>query len=125
MDRAVRMARRRLRIFVTALNHPGPGQRDFEVKKPFVQGDRVEHIWLSHVTCSGRRFCGRVDNTPQEIKGLKLGMRVSVNPDEITDWMFVDNGKLVGGYTIRVLYEGLSPDEKKNFEKEAAFRIEP
>ncbi len=125
MDHAVRMARRHLRRFITALQNPAAGQRDFEVKKPFVQGDRVEHIWLSGVQYSGKRFHGRVDNAPQEIKGLKMGSRASVNPDEITDWLYVDNGKLVGGYTIRVLYDDLPPDRKKEFENNADFKIEP
>jgi uncharacterized protein YegJ (DUF2314 family) len=125
MDRAVRMARRHLRVFITALEHPAPGQSDFEVKKPFVQGDHVEHIWLSGVRYTGKRFHGRVDNMPQEIKGLKMGTRASVNPDEITDWLFIDNGKLMGGYTVRVLYKDLSPERKKEFEENADFKIEP
>ncbi len=125
MKRAVRMARKHLRVFITALEHPAPGQSDFEVKKPFVQGDHVEHIWLSHVRYSGRRFHGSVDNQPQEIQGLKMGMRVSVNPNEISDWLFLDNGKLVGGYTIRVLYNDLPPDRKKEFMTEADFKIGP
>ena len=125
MRRAVRLARKHLRVFITALEHPAPGQHDFEVKKPFVQGDHVEHIWLSHVKYSGKRFHGFVDNKPQEITGLKMGMRVSVNPNEISDWLFLDNGKLVGGYTIRVLYSDLSPERKKEFTERADFRIEP
>jgi len=125
MDRAVRLARKHVRVFITALEHPAPGQVDFEVKKPFVQGDTVEHIWLAHVRYSGKRFHGLVDNRPQEIKGLKMGTRVSVNPNEISDWLFVDNGKLVGGYTIRVLYKDLPPDRKKEFETQADFKIEP
>ena len=53
-----------------------------------------------------------------------MGDRVSVNPNEITDWAFVENGRLVGGYTIRVLYSELSPERRKALEAEARFRIE-
>ena len=124
MDRAVRMARRHLRTFITALQNPSAGQRDFEVKKPFVQGDHVEHIWLSDVQYSGKRFHGRVDNKPQEIKGLKMGTRVSVNPDEISDWLYVDNGKLVGGYTIRVLCTSCNATAKQRMERQGKFTVD-
>ena len=125
MRHAVYLARKHVRVFIAALRNPKPGQADFEVKKPFVQGNHVEHIWLAKVTFSGGRFHGYVDNHPQEITGLKLGQRVSVNPDEISDWLFVDNGKLVGGYTVRVLYHSLTPDRQKEFTEQADFKIEP
>jgi uncharacterized protein YegJ (DUF2314 family) len=52
-----------------------------------------------------------------------MGDRVSVNPNEISDWAFVENGRLVGGYTIRVLYTELSPEGRQALEKEARFHI--
>lgn len=124
MKRAVHQARRTVGVFIQALVRPVAGERDFEVKKPFVQGDVVEHLWLSDVSFSGNRFHGYVDNRPRKIKGLKMGARVSVNPNEISDWAYVDNGRLIGGYTIRVLYSELSAKDKAALAKEARFRIE-
>jgi len=123
MRDAVHTARKTVGTFIAALQHPSPTQHDFEVKKPFVQGTEREHIWLSDVTFSGNRFHGRVDNHPIKIKGLKIGERVSVNPNEISDWAYVDNGNLVGGYTIRVLYKELSPERRKELENENRFHI--
>jgi len=123
MKKAVRQARRTVGAFIQALQHPAAGQSDFEVKKPFRQGDVVEHMWLSDVWFSGNRFHGYVDNMPRKVKGLKMGDRVSVNPTEISDWAFVQNGQLVGGYTIRVLYAELSPEGRQQLEKEARFHI--
>lgn len=124
MRRAVHEARRTVGYFIAKLGHPAAGESDFEVKKPFRQGDVVEHMWLSDVTFKGNRFHGYVDNVPRKIKGLKMGDRVSVNPNEISDWAFVENGRLIGGYTIRVLYSELPPEGKAALEKEARFRIE-
>ena len=92
--------------------------------KPFVEGNDVEHIWLSDIEFSGGRFKGKVDNTPMKLHGIKIGQVVSVNPDEISDWAYVDNGKLVGGYTIRAHYNQLTPDQKKEFLREADFKLE-
>jgi uncharacterized protein YegJ (DUF2314 family) len=124
MKRAVHEARRTVGVFILALQHPAAGQHDFQVKKPFRQGDVVEHLWLADVTFSGNRFHGYVDNHPRMIKGLKMGDHVSVNPNEISDWAFVEKGRLVGGYTIRVFYWELPPDRRKALEAEARFRIE-
>ena len=93
MHRAVIEARKTVGKFITALKHPAPGQQDFEVKKPFVQGNQVEHIWLSDVRFVGNRFQGQVDNQPRKILGVKVGQLVSVNPNEISDWLYVDNGE--------------------------------
>ncbi len=123
MHQAVIKARKTVGKFIGAVKHPATGQTDFEVKKPFVQGNEVEHIWLSDVQFTGSRFQGRVDNTPRKIRGLKVGQLVSVNPNEISDWVYIDNGKLVGGYTIRAHYNQLTPEQKKEFDRQADFRI--
>jgi uncharacterized protein YegJ (DUF2314 family) len=123
MKKAVAEARGNLHVFIAALNDPAKGQHDFEIKKPFIKDGQVEHIWLSDVRYSGHRFHGRVDNTPHKIKGLKFGDRVSVNPNEISDWAFVDHGKLVGGYTVRVVAKNLTPEERRAFENETKVRI--
>ena len=126
MERATNHARRTVGQFIAALQHPQPGQKDFQVKKLFVakDGSQSEHIWLADVHFTGNRLHGVVDNKPDYIKGLKVGARASVNPDEISDWSYVDNGHLVGGYTVRVIYSELSPQEKQDFEKAAGFHIE-
>jgi uncharacterized protein YegJ (DUF2314 family) len=124
MHLAVKEARKTVGKFIAALEHPAAGQEDFEVKKPFTQGDQVEHIWLSDVRFVGNLFQGRLDNQPRKISGLKIGEMVSVKPNEISDWLYIDNGKLVGGYTVRVHYSELSPQQKQEFDRRADFRIE-
>jgi uncharacterized protein YegJ (DUF2314 family) len=124
MHRAAQEARKTVGKFITALAHPAPGQEDFEVKKPFIEGNQVEYIWLSDVRLVGNRFQGRVDNQPRKIAGPKLGQIVLVKPNEISDWLYIDNGKLVGGYTVRVHYNELSPQQKQEFDRTADFKIE-
>jgi uncharacterized protein YegJ (DUF2314 family) len=124
MHLAVKEARKTVGKFISALEHPSPGQEDFEIKKPFVQGSQVEHIWLSDVRFVDNVFQGRIDNQPRKITGLKLGEIVSVKANEISDWLYIDNGKLVGGYTVRVHYDELTPQQKQEFDRRADFRIE-
>ena len=125
MARATQRARKNVGTFIAALRRPTPEQRDFAVKKKFIRGEAVEHLWLTDVKFNGNRFVGAVDNNPREIKGLKVGTRVSVNPDEISDWAFVDKGVLVGGYTVRALVMELPPSDREQFYKTADFRLRP
>jgi uncharacterized protein YegJ (DUF2314 family) len=71
----------------------------------------------------GKAFHGRLNNRPVDVRAIKLGDAVTVAPDEISDWMYVDNGKLVGGYTIRVLVDKLPPNERKQVEQESGYTI--
>ena len=125
MAQATQRARKNVGTFIAALRQPTAEQRDFAVKKKFVQGEAVEHLWLTGVRFTGNRFVGTVDNRPREIKNLPAGTRVSVNPDEISDWAYVDKGVLVGGYTVRALLIELSPQEREEFAKTADFRLRP
>lgn len=125
MGTAVRRARRNVGQFIAAVKNPPSNTRDFQVKKLFIAPDgTAEHIWLADVQFTGNRFVGVVDNRPEKIAGLKLGAKASVNPDEVTDWSYVENGRLVGGYTIRMLYAEMNDEEKQQFEKQADFRID-
>lgn len=123
MHEAVTEARKTVGKFIVALKHPKAGEQDFEVKKPFIQGSQIEHIWLSDVQFVGNRFQGKIDNEPRKIHGPKMGQLVSVNPNEISDWMYINKGKLIGGYTIRARYNQLSPEQKQQFDASADFKF--
>jgi uncharacterized protein YegJ (DUF2314 family) len=109
---------------MAALKAKKDGDTSFAIKKPFVDGDKCEHLWITGVTYDGANFHGKIDNRAMDVKNVHLGQRVTVSPRDVSDWMFVKNGKLMGGYTTRVLYARLSADQRAQFDKEAEFRIE-
>lgn len=123
MDRAVETAQKKVDKFIAVLSSPKASQSRFAVKKRFIDGDKVEHLWLNEVSFDGRLFHGKVDNEPVDIKGVRPGQQVSVSPNEISDWMYVQDGRLVGGYTISAMCQHMSSAEKKQFEKDAHCQI--
>jgi uncharacterized protein YegJ (DUF2314 family) len=124
MDRAIQTARETVETFIAALKAPTAKQTDFCVKKAFKDGAQVEHIWLSDTSFNGSTFSGRVDNEPVDVKTVRLGETAIVAKGEISDWFYVDNGKLVGGYTLRVLHARMSPEEKRDNDAHMPFKIE-
>lgn len=124
MNAAIAKSRATTNTFIAALKSPKPGQVAFSVKKPFVEGEHVEHMWLTDVTFDGSQFTGLIGNEPEVVKNVKIGQKATVSPSEISDWMFIENRKLVGGETLRVLRDGLSAAERADFDKSVPFTVE-
>jgi uncharacterized protein YegJ (DUF2314 family) len=124
MDKAVAEARRTFPQFLSALQSPAANQGAFAVKVAFVEGKAVEHIWLGDVRYDGKLIHGLVGNDPVNMKDVKLNDQASVAPSAISDWMFVQDGMLMGGHTIRLLYSRASPQEQHRLEAQAPFRME-
>jgi len=123
MAKATQKARKTMTKFIAALRSPKSNQSRFAVKKPFIEGKKVEHLWVKELSFDGKVFRGRIDNTPVGLKRVHLGDKVTVSPEEISDWMFVQNDRLIGGYTIQAMCSHLSPAQKKQFEANAHCKI--
>ena len=124
MTAAIEEARRTAPTFTAALRTPKSRQSGFSVKMPFTDGANTEHMWVTPVTFDGKKFNGVVNNAPERLTNVKIGDQASANQSEISDWMFVDDGKLVGGYTLRVLRDSLPDDERAEFDGSLPFVIE-
>ncbi len=124
MNAAIAKARATVGAFETALRAPKASQSGFSIKIPVADGDEIEHFWLSNVRFDGSEFSGKIDNEPETVKTVKMGQAVSARPTEISDWMYVDHGKLVGGYTVRVLRDRLSPADRAEFDRSMPFKVE-
>jgi len=121
---AISKARSTVGQFIEALSKPQPSQSRFSVKVPIRDGDSTEHMWLIPVHYQDGKFSGTIDNEPDKVKTIKLGDTIDVKTQEISDWMYVDNGKLVGGYTIRVLRDAVPPEKRREFDRSVPFTIE-
>lgn len=123
MNAAIAKARATVRTFETALRAPKASQSRFSIKIRISEGDVGEHFWLSDVRFNGSVFTGKIDNDPEAVNTVKLGQAVKARPTEISDWMYVDHGKLVGGYTTRALRDRLSPSDQAEFDRNLPFTI--
>lgn len=123
MNKAVKTAQQSVGKFISALKSPQAGQSNFAVKKPFPTDNGNEHIWLSELAFDGKNFRGRVNNDPVDVRNVKVGDTVTVGKTEISDWNYTDKGKLIGGYTIRVLYNRMPESEKRDFRAQTGLQF--
>jgi uncharacterized protein YegJ (DUF2314 family) len=109
MNAAIAHARSEVDRVINAL----AAGRDVSVKLAVREGSKVEHFWLSNVTYSTatQSFSGKIDNDPETVESVVLGQSVSVHRGEITDWLYIEGGRMHGNYTLRVLLPKLPKAE--------------
>jgi uncharacterized protein YegJ (DUF2314 family) len=109
MNAAIARARSEVDRVIKAL----AAGRDVSVKLAVREGSQVEHFWLSDVTYSTatESFSGKIDNDPDTVRSVVLGQKVSVRKGEITDWLYVEGGRMYGNYTLRVLLPTMPKEE--------------
>ena len=127
MNRIIENARKNINIFLKELNNPNTKGSDFAVKYPFDTdaGSQLtkEHIWLTDIEKKGNKYYGIVANDPFYIKKMKNGDRVEFNIKMVSDWKYVEDGYLVGGESVVYFYNQMTPQEKKDFERNIGVKI--
>jgi uncharacterized protein YegJ (DUF2314 family) len=107
MDSAIAEAASTTDVFVSALQSQDAQKTNFLIKKGYTHGeDEKEFIWINEVKLVGTEFEGKINNEPVNDIGVKFGQTVRVKKSEVADWMFMDDGRLQGGYTIAALIYG-------------------
>ena len=113
-----------LQEFVPALQTPQAGRSGYAIKYPVKDGDQVEHMWMNGVKYDGQKFTGQINNEPNLVKNVKLGQTLTIAPEEISDWMYIDKGRLKGGFTIRVMRDKMSAKERADFDNNVPFKLD-
>jgi uncharacterized protein YegJ (DUF2314 family) len=109
MDAAIARARAEVDVFIVALEKSAG--TDFAVKAPIKDGDQVEHFWLTDVTFHDGAFAGLIGNDPGTVRNVKFGQQWKLKKLEISDWMFMQDGKMHGNYTMRPLLKAMDKAE--------------
>lgn len=119
MNWAMEKSRLTLHYFKECLGSPKAGQEHFSIKARIEDNEKVEHIWLTEPSFDGQgNIFGVIGNDPIDVKTVKIDQKIGITADFVSDWMIVENGKLIGGYTIRAIREGLKENELASFDKQ-------
>jgi uncharacterized protein YegJ (DUF2314 family) len=103
MNAAIAQARTTLPKFWAAYEAPQPSETGYSLKVRFPYGNNSsEHIWMAAVKKIGdNSYSGQFANAPRHLPGKRAGDVVEFREADISDWMYLRNGKIVGGETIR------------------------
>lgn len=125
MKWAIEKANLTLWYFEESLANPKAYQTYFSVKVHIIDGVHSEHIWLTnpHFDDEGNLF-GTIGNDPIHVKTVKMNQQIGINRDLISDWMSIENGKLIGGYTIRAIRDGIPEQDRPAFDDSIGMYID-
>jgi uncharacterized protein YegJ (DUF2314 family) len=125
MNWAIEKANATLHYFQHSLLTPQSHQEYFSVKVLISDGDNREHLWLTSPSFDEEgNLYGIVGNKPVYVHSVSVNQKIGIDPRFITDWMIIEEGRLMGGYTIRAIREGQSPDEWPAFDRQIGLYID-
>jgi len=113
MDAAIARARSEVDIFIAEMLK-GNGT-NFAVKAPIQDKDETEHFWLTDIVYRNGKFEGVIGNDPGIVTNVKSGQKWTIKKSEISDWMFMRDGKMYGNYTMRPLLKTMPEEEAAKF----------
>lgn len=124
MNAAIQEAIRTFPFFLQAMQQPDSSLTDFAVKMKFTNGGVNRDRWVSDLHMIGGQLFGVLKNDPLHAEGIESGDTLRVIRDDISDWMYIKNGKLQGGYTMKAKYNNMDEENKKKFREALPFEIE-
>ena len=108
MNAAIARARGTLPTFWASYESPKPSEAGHSLKVHFLTRRGGEHIWMAEVKKKpDGTYTGLFANEPRDLPGKRAGDLVKFTEADISDWMFMRNGKIVGGETIKPTLKSL------------------
>jgi uncharacterized protein YegJ (DUF2314 family) len=111
MNLAISQARESLPRFWEVFEAQDRGESDFALKVRIEDPNGVEHFWVTDLRREAGKIYGFVGNEANTVRRVKLGDEIEVPPDDITDWLYMRDGKMVGNFTVRPLFKEMRPEE--------------
>ena len=124
MNIAMETARNTIGVFTKALESENPDMEFFTIKQQFSGPNNDEHIWITDIEIVDGELTGTVNNDPIYTTEIKLGDAITIDKARISDWMFFEKGVVKGGYTMKVIRNNMSEEERKQFDLESGLIFE-
>jgi uncharacterized protein YegJ (DUF2314 family) len=122
---AVRKAQGTLHILRQGLLAPKPSYAFLSLKVRFESEDGTEDMWTEAVFFMGDTYTVRMVEGVTLETGAHPDRLVEVQSEEVLDWMIKeDDGTVIGGYTLRLEYERMSPEQQKRFHEVTGYKFD-
>jgi uncharacterized protein YegJ (DUF2314 family) len=124
LEATIVKARDSLDTLIAKIATPHTDRTFVAVKVRFYPPDEVsQDIWADEVTYNNGVFRGTMGDDIPALK-LEMGEKITIEEENIVDWMIVEEGKLIGGFTIRLAVQRMSPEEREQFLETIDYSIE-
>ena len=126
LNAAIEEARGSLDTLFRAMLAPQASYDFLGLKVRFsTQDGTYDDNWVEPVDFYDGKFTIRMIDGLMYDKNQHPERTLDVPLKRVVDWMIVEkDGTLIGGYTIRLAYEHMSPEEKKEFLRVTRYKME-
>jgi uncharacterized protein YegJ (DUF2314 family) len=111
MTAAIAKARDTLPQFWQAFDKREHNESRFALKVKITDKKGTEHFWATNIERRDGKTLGTINNDPDIVTSVKLGDRIEIPKDDISDWLYMRDGKMVGNETVRPLFKKMQPAE--------------
>ena len=80
----------------------------------------VEHMFISDPDFDGTLIKGTLASEPEHAD-VESGDEIVINKAYVSDWLYIIDGKTVGGFTFKYMWGKSSKEEKKMYKKSPPF----
>ena len=124
-EEAVRQAQNSLHIFRQAIISPKTSYALASLKIRFTQDGISEDMWTEPVYILEDVYTVRMVEGVTIKQGIHPDRLVDVKLQDIVDWMLLEkDGTVIGGYTLRLAYERMTPEEQQKYIEITGYRFE-
>jgi uncharacterized protein YegJ (DUF2314 family) len=125
MNAAIEQAHGTIDTLLKALLAPKETYDFLGLKVRFYSQDRgYDDNWVEPIDYYDGTFTIRMMDGLTYNTNLHIDHTLDVSVKKVVDWMIVEkDGTLIGGYTIRLAYEHMSSDQKKEFLRITGYKI--
>lgn len=93
------IARKRFPEFEQQFKENGK-KETFSVKAPFEENGAIDHMWIKVTGIDGKKIEGTIQGVSSNLPNLKAGSNVSVEADQIEDWLYTRDGEGIGNFGL-------------------------
>jgi uncharacterized protein YegJ (DUF2314 family) len=117
MVAAIARARESLPQFWQVFDKRERGESDFALKVKITDKRGTEHFWATDIERREGKTMGTINNDPNIVASVKLGDRIEIPEADISDWLYMRGGKMVGNETLRALLKKMPAAEAEKLKK--------
>jgi uncharacterized protein YegJ (DUF2314 family) len=117
MVAAIAKARSTLPQFWKVFEKPEHGESDFSLKVKITDKNGTEHFWATDIKRRDGKIMGTINNDPNIVSSVKLGDRIEIPEADISDWLYMRDGKMVGNSTLKPLLKQMPAAEAERLKK--------
>ena len=115
MIAAIAHAQDTLDTFLALVDRPPAGIESFALKVAITDNVQTEHFWITPFHREGDAFAGTIGNTPMLVSNVTEGQEYRFPRADISDWGYMQDGKLHGYFTLRALLPYMAEAEAAQY----------